>query len=85
MKIDDIVFINMVEVLDGAIDEDQTFQALICEEDAIYGCEFGNWMAIRQLDDRIFFMPAFDKYYESKSLIEYDTPKYIEDRGLLPR
>lgn len=77
--IDDLEFINMVEILDGEIKEDQVFQSKICEEDGIYHCEFGNWIAIRRCDEFILFLTAIEMYHENAN--EYFPPEWINVRG----
>lgn len=60
LKIDDKDFINMVEGLEGEIDDNQIFQTILCDYCGCYQCASGNWVAIRQLSDIVFFIPAFD-------------------------
>ena len=60
LKIDDTDFINIIEGLDGEIEEDQIFQTILCSSCGIYHCEPGNWVALRQSDNFVFFIPAFE-------------------------
>lgn len=61
LEIDGIVFMNMVETSGEMIDENQEFQALICEGDGIYDCALGDWMAIRQIGELVFLFHALKK------------------------
>ena len=79
LKIDDKDFINMVEGLEGEIDDNQIFQTILCDYCGCYQCASGNWVAIRRLSDFIFFIPAFEYlntefdegiYYPPHELIE---------------
>jgi len=74
-------FINMVEVLNGEVQDDQIFQAIICEGCGIYRCESGNWIAIRQYDNFIFFIPAFEKLMEEQDKSEYAPPYSLRKKG----
>ncbi len=81
LKIDDIDFINMVEGLDGEIEEDQIFQTILCSSCGIYHCELGNWVALRQSDDFVFFIPAFEVLHEEQNKTEYAPPNWLRLKG----
>jgi hypothetical protein len=81
LKIEDIDFINMIEALEGEIEEDQIFQTIICDQCGIYHCSQGNWVAVRQIDNFIFFIPAFDELEGEQDRTEYDPPYSFKQRG----
>lgn len=71
----------MIEELEGQADENLTFQFLVCESCGCTHCEPGNWLAIRQLDDCILFVPAFDKILEEPGSNEYQPPYWFKQKG----
>jgi hypothetical protein len=79
LLVDDIVFINNIDALTNQIENDQSFQSIICEGDGIYHCEFGNWLSIRKCGNYILFLTAFDKIIENP--IEYFPPNWILEKG----
>ena len=81
LHIDGQEFLNMIEQLDGEIKEDQTFQAIICEHCGIYECAFNNWMAIRQINDLILFIPAFEVLRDKSVAEKYEPPEYLRRNG----
>ncbi len=82
LEIDDILFMNMVEISARGIDKYQEFQSLICEDDGVYACEFGSWIAIRHIEDLVLFIPCLVKMFTCKSKIEYEPPKYLVNKGV---
>lgn len=81
LKINDTDFINMIERLDGEIEADQIFQTILCNSCGIYHCESGNWIALRQLDDFIFFIPAFEELHGEQNQSEYAPPSWLKQKG----
>jgi len=60
------------------------FQAIVCEQCGITNCVQGNWVAIRKIGDRIFFIPAFEWIIEeNRGLKEYFPPKYLAEVGAI--
>ena len=81
LKIDNTDFINMVEGLDGEIEEDQMLQTMICSECGIYHCKPGNWIALRQSNDFVFFIPAFEELHGEQNQAEYAPPYWLRQNG----
>jgi hypothetical protein len=81
LKIDGKEFFNMVEQLDGEIQEDQTFQTIICDHCGFHHCASGNWVAVRQLNDYVFFLPAFKAIADEPLSSEYDPPYSLRQKG----
>jgi hypothetical protein len=81
LKIDDTNFISMIEGLDGEIDEQQIFQTILCSSCGIYRCEPGNWVALRQIDDFVFFIPAFKELRREQYRTEYAPPYWLKQKG----
>lgn len=81
LKIDNTDFINIIEGLDGEIEEDQIFQIILCSSCGIYHCEPGNWVALRQLDDFVFFIPAFEELNGEQNQTEYAPPYWLRQKG----
>jgi hypothetical protein len=81
LKIDDVEFINMVEMIDGTIDENCGFQSIICDHCGFYKCASGNWMAIREFGDFVFFIPDFENIKEDTIGAEFDPPNYLKNKG----
>ena len=81
LKIDGKDFFNMVEQLDGEIQDDQIFQTIICDHCGFHHCASGNWVAIRQLDDFVFFIPAFQAIAAEQGSGEYDPPYSLQQGG----
>jgi hypothetical protein len=81
LKIDDKDFINMVEGLEGEIDNNQIFQTILCDHCGCYQCASGNWVAIRQLEDLIFFIPAFDDLNTEIDEGIYHPPFILRQKG----
>ncbi len=81
LKIDGDDFFNMVEQLDGEIQEDQTFQTIICDHCGFHHCASGNWVAVRQLNDYVLFLPAFNPIADEPLSSEYDPPYSLRQKG----
>jgi hypothetical protein len=81
LKIDGKDFFNMVEQLDGEIDDDQIFQTIICDHCGFHHCASGNWVAIRQLNNFVFLIPAFQSIADEQVSAEYDPPYLLRQRG----
>jgi hypothetical protein len=81
LKIDEIDFINIVEGLEGEIDENQIFQTILCDQCGFYECATGNWVALRQLNDIIFFIPAFDFLKTEIDEGIYEPPYIFKQKG----
>ncbi len=81
LTIDGIDFINIIERLNGEIDEDQIFQTILCSSCGIYHCEPGNWVALRQISDIILFIPPYEKLLDSENQNEYAPPYWIRQKG----
>jgi hypothetical protein len=81
LKIDDTEFLNLIEALDGEIEDDQVFQTIICDHCGTYQCSTGNWVAIRQFEKFIFFIPAFEKIKEESDRGEFDPPYSLTTKG----
>jgi len=71
----------MVERLDGEIEENQIFQTILCSSCGIYHCEPGNWVALRQSDDFVFFIPAFEELHGEQNQTEYAPPYWLRQKG----
>ncbi len=81
LKVDDTDFINIIEGLDGEIEEDQIFQTILCSSCGIYHCEPGNWVALRQFDDFVFIIPAFEELHGEQNQKEYAPPYWLKQKG----
>src|SRR6476660_9081707 len=81
LKIVDTDFINMVEKLYCEMDDNQIFQAIICDQCGFYHCSPGNWVAVRQFSNFIFFIPAFDELKDEVDASEYTPPNSIKQKG----
>ena len=81
LKIDDKDFINMVEGLEGEIDDNQVFQTIICDHCGFHQCASGNWVALRQLNDLIFFIPAFEFLNTETDEGIYHPPYVYSQKG----
>jgi hypothetical protein len=81
LKVDDMDFINIIEGLDGEIDEDQIFQTILCGSCGVDHCEPGNWVALRQSDDFVFFIPAFEELNGEQNQTEYAPPYWLRQKG----
>lgn len=81
LKIDDTDFINLIEGLDGEIEEDQIFQTILCSSCGIYRCEPGSWVALRQSNDFVFFIPAFEELNGEQNQTEYAPPYWLKQKG----
>ena len=81
LKVDDTDFINIIEGLDGEIEEDQIFQTILCISCGIYHCEPGNWVALRQSDNFVFFIPAFEEIQGEQNQTEYTPPYWLKQKG----
>ncbi len=81
LTVDGEDFINIVEALDGEIEDEQIFQTIICNECGIYQCASGNWVAIRQCDNFIFFIPAFQKLFDEANRGDYAPPYSMRQKG----
>ena len=81
LKIDGKDFFNMVEQLDGEIEEDQIFQTIICDHCGIHHCASGNWVAIRELNGFVFFIPAFQAIADEQVSGEHDPPYSLRQKG----
>ena len=81
LKIDDKDFINMVEGLEGEIDDNQVFQTILCDHCGCYQCASGNWVALRQLNDLIFFIPAFEDLNTEFDEGIYHPPYEFRQKG----
>lgn len=81
LKVDDMDFINIVEGLEGEIEEDQIFQTILCSSCGIYHCEPGNWVALRQSGNFVFFIPAFEELHGEQNQTEYAPPHWLRQKG----
>jgi hypothetical protein len=81
LKADDEVLINMVELFEG--DDNSTFQFQICEHCGFTQCQPGNWLSIRQTENYILFIPAFDEILKEHELNEYTPPYFFNTKGAL--
>src|SRR5690606_25545236 len=46
-----------------------------------YHCSSGNWVAVRQFDKFIFFIPAFEELKEEPDRGEYEPPYSFRQKG----
>ncbi|MCU7552849.1 hypothetical protein OCK74_27265 [Chitinophagaceae bacterium LB-8] len=83
LKIEGKDFINMVEQLDGEIGDEQIFQTIICDHCGIHHCASGNWVALRQQNGYVFFIPAFEAIADEPNSGEYDPPYSLQQKGAL--
>ncbi len=81
LKIGEVEFINMIEGITVEIDGEQIFQAIICDHCGHYHCASGNWMAIRNYNNFIFFIPAFEDIAAEPNSGEYEPPYYLKTNG----
>lgn len=81
LKIDDTDFINIIEALDGEIEDNQVFQTIICDHCGCYHCASGNWVALRQCDNLFFFIPAFEELENKLDKGEYEPPYSFRQKG----
>lgn len=81
LKIDEIDFINIIEGLEGEIVKNQIFQTILCEQCGYSECATGNWVALRQLNDIIFFIPAFDLLKNEIDKGIYEPPYILKQKG----
>lgn len=81
LKIDNKDFINIIEALEGELDDSLVLQTIICDHCGCYGCSSGSWIAIRQSSNFIFFIPAFEDIRDEPDLWDYDPPYLLEDNG----
>jgi len=81
LKIDGQDFINMVEGLEGEIGDNQIFQTILCDHCGCYQCASGNWVALRQLVDLIFFIPAFEELNTELDEGIYHPPYDLRQKG----
>ena len=81
LKVDEIVFFNLIEGLEGQIKDDQVLQTILCDHCGCYECESGNWIAVRQLNHFVFFIPAFDRLQEDLDISNYQPPYFIRKDG----
>lgn len=81
LKIDDKDFINMIEGLEGEIDDRQVFQTILCDHCGCYQCASGNWVALRKLDGIIFFIPAFEDLSNEIDIGFFDPPYSFRQKG----
>jgi len=81
LKVGEVEFINMIEGIDGEIDEEQIFQSIICDHCGYHHCASGNWMAIRNYKDYVFFIPAFGNIAAEPNSGEYEPPYYLKREG----
>lgn len=79
LKIGESDFINMIESLEGEINENLVFQTLICTECGYHHCAPGNWVAIRKHSDFVFFIPAFEDIAQEET--EYEPPFLLKQNG----
>ena len=80
LEIDNHIFLNMIEMTDIQ-NEEQYFQTMICEECGMQHCAKGNWVAIRSVDNYIFFIPIFDLEYIDIDIEEYSPPLIMKEKG----
>lgn len=83
LKFDGREFFNMVELVDLENEDNQVFQTILCEQCGFQNCQSGNWVAIRELNIYIFFIPAFEKIKEEKVPREFDPPFLLRQKGAL--
>ncbi len=83
LKIGGVEVINMIEGLEDQIDEEQVFQSIICDYCGTAHCSSGNWIAIRQIDNYILFIPAFFRMLDDEFTGEYNPPFSVCNQGAL--
>jgi hypothetical protein len=81
LKADDEILINMVELFGS--DDNSTFQFQICEHCGFIQCQPGNWLSIRQSENHILFVPAFDEILKEPEQNEYRPPYFFNIKGAL--
>ena len=79
---DQLVF-NQIESIENHGEDDQVFQAIICEHCGYPHCEPGNWIALRKAGKFFLFLPAFEWIIEEEESLksEYLPPNYISTNG----
>lgn len=81
LKIDGQDFINIIEGLEGEIDDNQIFQTILCDYCGCYQCASGSWIALRQLKDLIFFIPSFEDLAAEVDAGIYEPPYIFNQKG----
>ena len=79
---DTLVF-NQIESIENHGEDEQVFQAIICEHCGYTHCEPGNWIALRKAGEFYIFLPAFEWIIEEEEALksEYLPPNYISTDG----
>src|SRR5687768_10401145 len=83
LKADDEILINIIEHFeaDEDLNDDSTFQFLICEHCGFVLCEPGNWLTVRQSGNYVLFIPAFGDILENPDSNEYQPPHFFKTKG----
>jgi len=83
LKADDEILINIIEHFeaDKDLNDDSTFQFLICEHCGFVHCEPGNWLTVRQSGNYVLFIPAFSDILEEPESNEYQPPYFFKTKG----
>lgn len=83
LTIEGIEFFNMVEQVDVENEDNQVFQTILCEKCGFQSCQSGNWVAIQELNDYVFFIPAFEEIKEEQVPGDYSPPFLLRQNGAL--
>jgi len=79
---DTLVF-NQIESIENHGEDEQVFQAIICDHCGYTHCEPGNWIALRKAGEFYLLLPAFEWIIEEEEILksEYRPPRYISTDG----
>lgn len=79
----DQLLFNQIESIENHGEDEQVFQAIICEHCGYSHCEPGNWIALRKAGKCYLFLPAFEWIIEEEDFLklEYLPPNYISTNG----
>ena len=83
LKANNEILINIIEHFEANEDlnDDSTFQFIICEHCGFVQCEPGNWLTVRQIGNYVLFIPAFSDILEEPESNEYLPPYFFKTKG----
>lgn len=79
---DGIEIVNALDLLDLTEDADEPIQLIVCDHCGTPGCNSGNRVSFRRLEDGVLFIPSFDAMARgSWEADEYGPPSFIHKKG----
>jgi hypothetical protein len=70
---------NAIELVDF---EPSATQVEVCESCGVPHCSPGGWVAFRRIDERVVWVPAWDKMEDGQwEMSEYSPPSFMQSRG----